>query len=347
PLRRLRGIPRGAPSGRPSSSSRPGRGAGSRTRSCPWARGPLCRRRRALPPARSAWWQASRPGGSSCAPSCTSLVRARGVSRRGNARPRPIFERCSTSSPPMSERSASSPNPSSPETPGIPFAPSSSSSGSGSASRRTARRHHRAEWGVRVASGAGGRLRVASKRSLLDRLLQRGFPSPVRGYAPPPAPVAPDVWSLERLLRMPGGLRLSTRTTIVRLASRGLLVVSPPPAEPGGLEAIDALGRVDEILVPNSFHYLYAPAFAARHPGAKLRVAPGLPARVPSFPPVQEIATTGPSPWGPDIEHRVLGPVRGVSEVALFHRPSATLVVTDLAFHVRRYESPLERAAWR
>src|SRR5690606_24970569 len=39
--------------------------------------------------------------------------------------------------------------------------------------------------------------------------------------------------------------------------------------------------------------------------------------------------------------------VRGVAEVALFHRPSATLVVTDLAFHVRRYESPLERAAWR
>jgi len=188
---------------------------------------------------------------------------------------------------------------------------------------------------------------VTSRRTLLDRLLQRGAPTPVLDFAPPPTSVAPDLWSLERLLRMPGGPRLPTRTTIVRLASGGLLVVSPPPSEPGGLEAIDALGPVEEILVPNSFHYLYAPAFAARHPGAKLRVAPGLPARVPDFPPAEEIAAATVSPWGTGIEHRVLGPVRGVSEVALFHRASVTLVVTDLAFHVRRYQSALERVAWR
>jgi hypothetical protein len=33
--------------------------------------------------------------------------------------------------------------------------------------------------------------------------------------------------------------------------------------------------------------------------------------------------------------------------VALFHRPSATLLLTDLAFHVRQFESRLERAIWR
>lgn len=188
---------------------------------------------------------------------------------------------------------------------------------------------------------------MPSQRSLLDRWLQRGSPSPVPGFAPPPTPIAPGVWSLERMLRMPGGLRLPTRTTILRLASGGLLVVSPPPVAAGGLDPIDALGPVAEILVPNSFHYLYAPDFAARHPAATLRVTPGLPARVPDFPPADELTAAMPSPWGPEVEHRVLGPVRGLSEVALFHRASATLVVTDLAFHVLRYERALERFVWR
>jgi hypothetical protein len=174
-----------------------------------------------------------------------------------------------------------------------------------------------------------------------------GRPTVVTGFAPPPVELAPGLWSLERRLRMPGGPGLPTRTTILRLGSGGLLVVSPPPVEAGGLEPLERLGAVEEVLVPNSFHYLNARGFLARHPGARLRLAPAIRQRVPDLPPGEELGEARPSSWAGVVEHAILGPVRGLSEVAIFHRPSASLVLTDVAFHMVRFESRLERAFWR
>src|SRR5262245_39795956 len=109
-------------------------------------------------------------------------------------------------------------------------------------------------------------------RSIVERLIQRVRPRLVSSFAPPLAQIAPDLWSLERRLRMPGGPTLPTRTTVIRLRSEALLVVSPPPIEAGGLEGLDALGSIEEVLVPNSFHYLNAPGFLARYPQTKLRM---------------------------------------------------------------------------
>jgi hypothetical protein len=146
---------------------------------------------------------------------------------------------------------------------------------------------------------------------------------------------------------MPGGPSLPSRTSVVRLRSNGLLVVSPPPVEPGGLEALDALGAVEEVLVPNSFHYLYSAPFLARYPRATFRYAPGLAERDPDLPRGEELGDAPPPAWNGMVEHCVLGPVRGISETALFHTPTRTLVVTDLAFHMLRYEGPIDRMIWR
>src|SRR5262245_29936790 len=186
-----------------------------------------------------------------------------------------------------------------------------------------------------------------TRRSIVDRLIQLVRPRLVSSFAPPPTQIAPDLWSLERRLRMPGGPSLPARTTVMRLRSEALLVVSPPPVEVGGLEGLDALGSVEEVLVPNSFHYLNTPGFLARYPHATLRVVPGLHERVPGLPRGQELSEPAPPSWRGVIEHLVLGPVRGVSAAALFHRPSATLILTDLAFHMLQFEHRLERAVWR
>jgi hypothetical protein len=181
----------------------------------------------------------------------------------------------------------------------------------------------------------------------LDRLVQLVRPRLVSSFAPPPTQIAPDLWSLERRLRMPGGPGLPTRTIVICLRSEALLVVSPPPVEAGGLECLDALGFVAEVLVPNSFHYLNTPGFLARYPHATLQVVPGLHERIPGLPRGQELLEPAPPSWCGVIEHLVLGPVRGVSEVVLFHRPSATLILTDLAFHMLQFEHRLDRAVWR
>ncbi len=188
---------------------------------------------------------------------------------------------------------------------------------------------------------------MSAKRTISDRLIQFVRPRLVSSFAPPPTQIALDLWSLERRFRMPGGLGLSARTTVLRLPSEALLVVSPPPVEAGGLESLDALGSVEEVLVPNSFHYLNAPGFLARYPQATLWMAPGLHERVPGLPRGQELSEPAPPSWRDVVEHLVLGPVRGVSEAALFHRPSATLILTDLAFHMLQFKHRFERAAWR
>jgi hypothetical protein len=146
---------------------------------------------------------------------------------------------------------------------------------------------------------------------------------------------------------MPGGPALPAWTTLIRLRSGGLVVVSPPAVEAGGLEQIDALGGVEEVLVPNSFHHLNARAFLARYPHATLRVVPGLHRRVPGLPSGDELSGEPPPSWRGAVEHAVLGPVRGLAEAALFHAPSGTLVLTDLAFHMLRFESRVDRAFWR
>jgi|RhiMethySRZTD1v2_1073278.scaffolds.fasta_scaffold352663_2 uncharacterized protein DUF4336 len=186
-----------------------------------------------------------------------------------------------------------------------------------------------------------------ARRSVWDRLIQLVRPRLVSGFAPPPIQIAPELWSLERRLRMPGGPSLPTRTTVIRLRSEALLIVSPPPVEAGGLECLDALGSVEEVLVPNSFHYLNTPGFLVRYPHAALRVVPGLHERVPGFPNGQELPELAPPSWHDEIEHLILGPVRGVSEAVLFHRPSATLILTDLAFHMLQFENRLEQTVWR
>jgi hypothetical protein len=180
-------------------------------------------------------------------------------------------------------------------------------------------------------------------RSLVDRLIQSTTPRVVAGFSPSPVEVAPGVWTVERRIAMPGGPSLPACATVIRLPSRGLLVVSPPPLSAGGLEALEALGPVEEILAPNSFHHLNARDFLARHPSATFRFAPGLRARVSALPPGEELATAAPPPWGGAVEHTILGPVRGLAEVALFHRPSATLILTDVAFNLVNAGSRVQR----
>lgn len=81
-------------------------------------------------------------------------------------------------------------------------------------------------------------------------------------------PVVPDfIWVSERPLWF-SGVRLRSRTTVVRLASGALWVHSPSEPTDEVCAALDALGDVRFIVVPNRFHHLQAPAMAARYPKA-------------------------------------------------------------------------------
>jgi hypothetical protein len=188
---------------------------------------------------------------------------------------------------------------------------------------------------------------MMSKRSLLDRLVPSIVPTTIVGYAPAPEQIDTNLWTLERRSRMPGGPVLPTRSTIVGIGGGDLLVVSPPPVECGGLESIDALGDVRHVVVPNAFHHLNARGFLERYPGAGFQAAPGLFRRVAGLSPATELSEGVETPWSNAVDHAVLRATDEVSEVVLFHRESATLVVTDLAFNMTRFEGTLGRLVWQ
>jgi hypothetical protein len=185
---------------------------------------------------------------------------------------------------------------------------------------------------------------MAAPRPLLDRLLVSVAPGVVEGHRPPPVRVADGVWSMERHLRMTGGAVLPTRTTIVRIGSGGLVVISPPPAHEDTFAAIDALGEVEALVAPNSFHYLYLADAARRYSGARVYLAPGLCDRVPSLPPGIDLDAQLPAR---ELEGVTLGPTRGNSEVLLFHRPSRFLILSDVAFNMIHVEGLSARFFWR
>lgn len=185
---------------------------------------------------------------------------------------------------------------------------------------------------------------MSSKRQLLDRLFQLAAPGVVEQHRPPAVRLADGVWSLERHLRMPAGPVLPTRTALVRLSSGGLVVISPPPPHEETFAAIDALGRVEALLAPNSFHYLYVPAAVQRYPAAKLYLAPGLQDRIASLPSGIDLATL---PLSADFDQAIIDSGRGMSEVVLFHRASRIVFLTDCAFNLVHLESVFDRTFWR
>lgn len=140
--------------------------------------------------------------------------------------------------------------------------------------------------------------------------------------------VPESVWVTERPVWYT--VRLRSRTTIVRLPNGGLWVHSPGPPTDEVCAALDRLGDVRFIVVPNKFHHLEAPAMVARYPQAlvvgpksalernpKLSLNLGLddPAFLEATPELSPIQLTG---------------VPFLDETVFFHGPTGSLIGADL-----------------
>jgi len=184
-------------------------------------------------------------------------------------------------------------------------------------------------------------------RTLLDRLLQPVRPRPIASFAAPARELAPGLWRLERKLRMPGGLVLPVAMTIFRLPSGGLFLHSPIALDEEVGRTIESLGPVSVLLAPNSFHYVFIGDYVKRFPQARLFAAPGLTERAPALPPATVVGSEAFGAWEQAVEPILFGPIGSFAEVVVYHRASETLVLTDLAFNMVRYENTADRVGWR
>lgn len=181
---------------------------------------------------------------------------------------------------------------------------------------------------------------------LLDRVLKTVLPVAIAGDTAPRA-LADGLWVAVRELRMRPGLRLPTHMTLLRRRDGGLLVHAPVHLDSSLLSAVRSLGDVAALIAPNTFHYSFVAEWVREFPRARLFAAPGLAERVPTLPPSTPLTDMPPADWAGELEQIVFGPVGPFSEVAFLQRATGTLLLSDLAFHLVRFDGSLQKLGWR
>jgi hypothetical protein len=143
-------------------------------------------------------------------------------------------------------------------------------------------------------------------------------------------PIAPGVLGAETSFRVAAGIRLPLRMTVLCTAG-GIALVAPIPIDDALAAELAGVGPVQLLIAPNLLHHASLEAASERYPGARVLAAPGLAGKRPEL---RIDATLTSSDVTPEIQALHLQGVDALSEVVLPHRPSRTLVVTDLVFNV-------------
>jgi hypothetical protein len=161
-------------------------------------------------------------------------------------------------------------------------------------------------------------------------------------------PLAPDLWIVDGpTVRFgPGaGLPFTTRMTVMRIGSEGLLIHSPTPPTLELKVALARIGAVRWVVAPNRIHRTWLEAWLTAFPHALAYGARGV-GRPHTVGPERFLPLDQSSgyPWEGAVDTL---PIRGryMTEVEFFHRPSRTLILTDLVenFETERLASPLMR----
>jgi len=158
----------------------------------------------------------------------------------------------------------------------------------------------------------------------------------------------PKIYPYGPLLRVAPGLysvkgkwkrsSLGRRMTIVQTADERLAIHSAMRLKVADLEAIEDLGEVAWILIPNRFHDSDAPWFAQRYPQARVLVPRGLSRKLGRR---VRVDGTLEDDWPAELDAELKRlAVSGLSihEVVFHHAASHTLILTDLAFNFRSSE---------
>jgi Domain of unknown function (DUF4336) len=142
-------------------------------------------------------------------------------------------------------------------------------------------------------------------------------------------PLGPDIWHATHVFKI-GWMPVSTRMTVVRLDGQRLWLHSPIPLDADLRSELAALGEVSAVVAPNKAHHLFFAPCAAAYPEAKLYAAPGLARKRPDLPPAHTLTPIPPPYWAAALDQVFIEDMPWVNETVWFHRPSGTLIVTDI-----------------
>ncbi|WP_204848281.1 DUF4336 domain-containing protein [Rhodopila globiformis] len=157
-------------------------------------------------------------------------------------------------------------------------------------------------------------------------------------------PVADDVFIVESLAPGALGRVLPARMTVIRLANGDLLLHSPTRYSDALKRQLEGLGRIAHLVAPNSAHWTHMADWQRACPTATTWGVPGLRQRRPvrrsglhlDF----DLGEAAPPDWGDTVDLVMVPGGMGFREAALFHRPSGTLVLTDLVLNLEPAKVP-------
>jgi hypothetical protein len=149
-----------------------------------------------------------------------------------------------------------------------------------------------------------------------------------------PKPVADEVWVVDSGPINILGLLLPVRMTVIRLAGGALLLHSPTRFDFRLKEELEQLGRIEHLVAPNSAHWTFVKEWQSHSPKSLTWAAPGLRQRAQvrrsGVRLDRDLGPAAPDAWSREIEQVVVPGIGGFAEMALFHKSSRTLVLTDL-----------------
>jgi hypothetical protein len=155
-----------------------------------------------------------------------------------------------------------------------------------------------------------------------------------------------NLWTIDHALVV-AGLHIGTRTSLMGLDSGGLVVHSPGPIRDLQAAGIESLGFVAAIVAPNLMHHFYLAECANAFPEARVFGPPGLTEKLKGSPELETLEHSAPELWQSEIEQIFVPGVPRVNEFAFHHRPSRTLLLTDVAFNMQRSDSLLTQIFMR
>jgi hypothetical protein len=160
-----------------------------------------------------------------------------------------------------------------------------------------------------------------------------------------PKPVAENIWVVDSLLPGAIGDVVPCRMTVLRLSDGSLLLYSPTQFSYPLKAALEELGEIRHLVAPNMAHWLFLKSWQQACRDATTWAARGLRGR-------SQVRQSGlrldhdlrdhaPDEWGEGITLISVPGALDFHEAALYHEPSGTLLLADLAMNLEPSKTPL------
>lgn len=131
------------------------------------------------------------------------------------------------------------------------------------------------------------------------------------------------------------GAPLGKTTTVMRLKDGDLIIHSGAPLGAEDVAAVCELGRPRWLMEGSRMHDTFARSMRALFPEVTYLLPPRFPLSTEALAPAEKLKVNAlPESWNGEIEVERIGGVPAVEEHAVWHRPSGTLILSDLVFNL-------------